>query len=65
MIIKLRDGIIIDTSKIKSLRDKPIKLYVQFGREIKVDYSIEWYSGEFSIITKQEYKRLNKLLKGE
>lgn len=65
MKIKLTCQTIIDTNEIKSLRNKPVRLYVSFGKETKVDYSIEWKDGTFTEITKQEYKRLNKLLKGD
>lgn len=65
MKVKLRDGITIDTTKIKALRNKPVKLYVSLGKGTKVDYSIEWNNGMFSEISKQDYKRLIKILEGE
>ena len=65
MKIKLSNNLIINTKDIKSLRDKPMRLYVSFGKEIKVDYSIEHLDGTFTEINKKEYKMIQKILKGE
>lgn len=65
MKIKLTCKTIIDTKEIKRLRDKPVRLYISFGKEEKVDYSIEWNDGTFTEITKQEYKRLKKIVGDE
>ena len=54
----------IDTNDIKSLRDKPIKLYAN-GKDYKASYAIEFKNNTFTEITKQEYKYLKKVLKGE
>ena len=64
-IINLGNGIKIKTSEIKQLRDKPIKLYVEFGKEIKADYCLEFYDGTFIELTKQQYKMIKKILKGK
>lgn len=62
MKIKLRDNLIINTHEIKSLRSKPMRLYISFGKEKKADYTIEWFDETFTEITKQEYKMLAKIL---
>lgn len=59
MKIKLCDGV-IDTSKIKRLRKKPIKLLSGLRDKIKPKYSIEFLDGTFKVINKQEYKLLSK-----
>lgn len=61
MKIKLFDGI-IDTSKIKRIRKKPIKLQEGLKGEIKPHYSIEFNNGNFMEITKQEYKLIKKFM---
>ena len=65
MKIKLSNNLIINTKDIKTLRDKPVRLYVSFGKEIKVDYSIEHLDGTFTEINKKEYKMIQNILKGE
>lgn len=65
MKIKLSNNLIINTKDIKSLRDKPMRLYVSFGKEIKVDYSIEHLDGTFTEINKKEYKLLKGMLGNE
>lgn len=61
MKIKLFD-VTINTDKIKQLRKKPIKLQHGLNGTIKPRYSIEFNDGTFKEITKQEYKRLIKML---
>ena len=62
MKIKLRNNFIVNTDEIKFLRNKPMRLYVSFGKEKRADYTIEWLDDTFTEITKKEYKLLLNIL---
>lgn len=64
MKIKLCDTT-IDTSKIKQIHNKKKKLIHGLNKVEIARYSIEFNDGTFKVITKQEYKMLEKTLKGE
>ena len=64
-IINLDNGIKIKSTEIKKIRNKPKKLYAGFGKEIRADYCLEFYNGTFMELTKQQYKMIKKILRGE
>ena len=61
MKIKLTDCV-VDTKKIKQLRNKPIKLLRGLNKKIKPHYTIEFIDNTFKVITKQEYKLLKEAI---
>ena len=66
MKVKISNKKTIETDNITMIRNRPMKLYNEYSKKpFKCNYCIGMKNGDYIPITKNEYKKISKILKKE